>query len=71
MARTILTLLLLDLSQLVRFSAGEAEDVVVVVADVVVDEDVPGHTGGLWDGNITAGREMTDMRSQTQILVNN
>ena len=43
---------MLDLSQLVSFSAGEAEDVVVVVADVVVDEDVP---GGFWDINITAG----------------
>ena len=60
---------MLDLSQLVGFSASEAEDVVVVVGDVVVDEDVPGHAGALWDTNITAGREMTD--SQTLTLINN
>ena len=43
--------MLLDLSQVIRFStAGQTEDVVVVVGvvgDVVIDQDIAGQTGGL------------------------
>ena len=43
--------MLLDLSQVIRLgTAGQTEDVVVVVGvvgDVVIDQDIPGQTGGL------------------------
>lgn len=45
------------------------------VGDVVVDEDVPGHTGGhtgghttgICDFNITSGLEMTDSQTKSRL----
>ena len=60
---------------MLRVGTGQTEDVVVEVGDVVVDEDVPGHTGGhtgghttgICDFNITSGLEMTDSQTKSRL----